>query len=53
MHGDALLDLAEVLRAVGRPEEEAVAAAQRALSLYERKGNLVLAARARAALAQR
>ena len=53
MHGDALLDLAEVLRAVGRPEEEAVAAAQRALSLYERKGNLVLAARARAALVQR
>jgi tetratricopeptide (TPR) repeat protein len=49
LHGDALLDLAEVLRASGRPSD-AVAAAERALSLYERKGNLVSAARARAAL---
>jgi class 3 adenylate cyclase/tetratricopeptide (TPR) repeat protein len=48
LHGDALLDLAEVLRTVGRPAE-AVAATERALSLYERKGNLVSAERARAA----
>jgi tetratricopeptide (TPR) repeat protein len=52
LHGDALLDLAEVLRVAGRPSD-AVAAAGRALPLYERKGNLVLAARARAALAER
>jgi class 3 adenylate cyclase/tetratricopeptide (TPR) repeat protein len=52
LHGDALLDLAEVLRASGRPSD-AVAAAERALSLYARKGNLVSAARARAALTER
>jgi DNA-binding SARP family transcriptional activator len=49
LHGDALLDLAEVLRTANRPGE-AVAAAEQALSLYERKGNLVSAAKARAAL---
>ena len=49
LHGDALLDLAEVLRAADR-ESDAVAAAERALSLYERKRNLVSAARARAVL---
>jgi class 3 adenylate cyclase/tetratricopeptide (TPR) repeat protein len=52
LHGDALLDLAEVLRGAGRPSD-AVAAAARALSLFERKGNLVSAARARTALAER
>ena len=44
--GDALLDLAEVLRLAGRPFE-AEAEARRALELYERKGNVVLAERAR------
>ena len=48
LHGDALLDLAVVLRAAERPRE-AAASAERALALYERKGNLVSAARARAA----
>ena len=49
LQGDAFLHLADALRA-GRRPTEAVAAAERALSLYERKGNLVSAARARAAL---
>ncbi|MGH3036598.1 MAG: ATP-binding protein [Gaiellaceae bacterium] len=49
LHADALLDLAEVLRAAGRPAEEA-AAAKRALALYVHKGNVVSAGRARAAL---
>ena len=44
--GDALLALAEVLRAGGRASE-AKAAARRGLECYERKGNLVSAARAR------
>jgi cytochrome c-type biogenesis protein CcmH/NrfG len=42
--------LAEALRAQGRPGE-AAAALDRALRLYEEKGNLVSAARVRAALA--
>jgi DNA-binding SARP family transcriptional activator len=46
VRGDALLDLAEVLRLGGRPAE-AEAAARGGLELYERKGNLVSAARAR------
>jgi DNA-binding SARP family transcriptional activator len=44
--GNALLDLAEVLQLGGRAAE-ADAAARRSLELYERKGNLVSAARAR------
>jgi tetratricopeptide (TPR) repeat protein len=44
--GNALLDLAEVLR-LGGHAAEAEAAARRGLELYERKGNLVSAARAR------
>jgi DNA-binding SARP family transcriptional activator len=44
--GNALLDLAEVLRLGGR-SAEAEAAARSSLELYERKGNLVSAARAR------
>ena len=48
-HADALMDLAEVLRLAGRPDEAADAVA-RALTLYEAKGNLVMAERARAAL---
>ncbi|HSK37329.1 MAG TPA: tetratricopeptide repeat protein, partial [Actinomycetota bacterium] len=45
-HGDALLELAVVLAAAGRPAE-ARAAVEQALGLYERKGNLLGAAGAR------
>jgi predicted ATPase/DNA-binding SARP family transcriptional activator len=47
IHADALLDLADVLAIAGRPAD-AEDAARRGLELYERKGNLVSAARARA-----
>jgi tetratricopeptide (TPR) repeat protein len=46
MQGDALMDLAEVLRLAGRPGE-AVESLEEALALQERKGNLVSAARIR------
>ena len=46
-HGEALLDLAFVLHAAGRVDEAAPVASD-GLALYERKGNLVEAARARA-----
>jgi tetratricopeptide (TPR) repeat protein len=46
---DALLDLAEVLELSGR-REEAMAAVEDALALYERKGNLVMARRSSARL---
>jgi class 3 adenylate cyclase/tetratricopeptide (TPR) repeat protein len=46
MQGDALMDLAEVLRLAGRPGE-AVETLEEALVLQERKGNLVSAARIR------
>ncbi|HXF36795.1 MAG TPA: AAA family ATPase [Actinomycetota bacterium] len=46
----ALMDLAEVLVLAGRPGE-AVEAATEARSLFERKGNVVSAARARRAIA--
>ncbi len=46
-HGDALMDLAQVLCLAGRPED-ALPAAERAIALYGEKGNLVLARRARA-----
>ncbi|MDX6720765.1 MAG: hypothetical protein QOJ63_3019, partial [Solirubrobacteraceae bacterium] len=49
-HGDALLDLAEVLRLCGRPEDS-YQAAREALSLYERKGNAVAAERVRSRFA--
>jgi tetratricopeptide (TPR) repeat protein len=42
LHGDALMALAKVLRAAGRPDH-AAAAAQQALDRYARKGNLVSA----------
>ena len=48
-HADALLVLAEVLRLAGEPAE-AAAALEEAVALYERKGNVVSAAKARAAL---
>jgi tetratricopeptide (TPR) repeat protein len=51
MHGDALMRLAEVLRASGR-SKEAELAARAALELYERKGNIVSAQRAAALLAE-
>jgi tetratricopeptide (TPR) repeat protein len=50
LHGDALTDLAQVLLLAGR-NLEAATARERALRLYERKGNLVSAGRARALLA--
>jgi DNA-binding SARP family transcriptional activator len=46
LHGDALMDLAEVLRTAGR-HEESVPVVQEALQLYEQKGNVVAAERAR------
>ena len=49
MQGDSLLTLAEILGRQGR-RDEADEAAREALSLYERKGNVVSAARARAVL---
>jgi hypothetical protein len=45
-------DLAEVLTLAGRLDD-ACAALIRALALYERKGNLVMAERTRARLAER
>jgi class 3 adenylate cyclase/tetratricopeptide (TPR) repeat protein len=51
LHGDALLDLADVLRLAGR-EQEARESAEAALDLYLRKGNEVAADRARALLAR-
>ena len=48
-HAEALLVLAEVLRLAGRLEE-AAGALEEAVALYERKGNVVSAAKARAAL---
>ncbi len=50
LHGDALAELAEVLRLAGR-EAEAREHAGNALELYLRKGNDVAADRARALLA--
>jgi predicted ATPase len=49
LRGDALMDLAEVLRAAGR-EADAVPFVEQALELYEQKGNVVAAARARTTL---
>ena len=51
MQGDALCDLAEVLRAAGRSDEAAAALAQ-ALERYERKHNLAQAAQVRDRLAE-
>jgi class 3 adenylate cyclase len=51
LRGDAFLDLATVLE-VGGQAPEAVAALTEGLELYERKGNLVSAERARARLEQ-
>ena len=51
LHGLALNDLAEVLAAAGR-DDEAVDALERAHSLFERKGNVVMEERTRARLAE-
>ena len=51
LRGDTLMDLAEVLRLVGRPSE-AAPAVEEALRLYEQKGNTVSAGRARALLSK-
>jgi class 3 adenylate cyclase/tetratricopeptide (TPR) repeat protein len=50
-HGDTLMDLAEVLGLAGRSQEAAEAIHQ-ALKLYDQKGNLVLAAKARSLLSE-
>jgi predicted ATPase len=50
-HGEALLDMAEIMRIVGRPGE-AGSALHAAIELFVQKGVLVLEDRARAALAQ-
>jgi tetratricopeptide (TPR) repeat protein len=47
--GDTLVDLAEILTRGGRPEE-AASTLEEAVSLYEIKGNIVSAAKARALL---
>ena len=49
LHGDAMLDLAEVLRAF-RYDDEYADAVRTGLDLYEQKGNVVAAARAAALL---
>jgi class 3 adenylate cyclase/tetratricopeptide (TPR) repeat protein len=48
IRGDTLVDLAGILRLCGRPAESAATALEEAVALYERKGNVVSAARARA-----
>ena len=50
-HALALLDLAEVLRLAGKADE-AVKAAEGALALFERKGNIVMAEHTRTLVAE-
>ena len=53
LHADALMDLAEVLRVAGREGEgEAAPVIRQALELYEQKGNVVGAERARSLLGE-
>jgi tetratricopeptide (TPR) repeat protein len=49
-HGDALVELAEVLRLSGRPGE-AVPYVKQAIAVFEQKGNIVSAEKARGAFA--
>ena len=49
VRGDVLMDMAEVMELSGRPAE-AAPYIREALRLYERKGNVVSAARARSLL---
>jgi class 3 adenylate cyclase len=51
LRGDAFMDLGEVLRIAGR-ETDSVPFVEQALELYEQKGNVVAAERARAILDQ-
>jgi tetratricopeptide (TPR) repeat protein len=51
LHGRALCDFAEVLALAGK-QVEATDVLERALGLYERKGNIVMAERTRARLAE-
>jgi tetratricopeptide (TPR) repeat protein len=51
LHGDAMLDLAEVLRACGRTGDSD-RTLRDGLSLYERKGNVAAASHARALLSE-
>jgi hypothetical protein len=50
IHGDASLDLAEILLLLDRPRD-AIGPAEIALDLFERKGNVVSSAKARRFLA--
>jgi tetratricopeptide (TPR) repeat protein len=50
-HGDALMDLADVLRLAARPQE-AASVLEQALRLYEQKCNILSAAKARGRLKQ-
>jgi tetratricopeptide (TPR) repeat protein len=50
IRGDTLVDLAGILRLSGRPAESTATALEEAVALYERKGNVVSAARARVLL---
>jgi predicted ATPase len=50
MHGDALIALAEVLKFAGS-RDESTAAAEKALALYEAKGDVVSAAKTRTLIA--
>ena len=47
--GYALLDLAEVLRLAGRGEDAAISVRE-AIGVFERKGNVIAAAKARSLL---
>jgi ATP/maltotriose-dependent transcriptional regulator MalT len=49
VHAEALMDLAEILRLAGRLEE-AARSLEESVRLYEQKGNVLSAARARALL---
>jgi tetratricopeptide (TPR) repeat protein len=51
LRGDTLVDLAEILTLAGKPENAATALDE-AVALYERKGNVVSAAKARALLVE-
>ena len=50
--GDAMLDLADVLQTCGSAAQESVVAVEAAITLYEAKGNVVSAGRARSLLAE-
>jgi hypothetical protein len=52
LRGESLLALAEILRLAGR-NDEAADATRQALAIWEAKGNVVHAERARVLLAQR